>query len=163
MIIAIDAARPTVKVWFPGRATSFIETIVGNDFHGLENPFGIGISQDPASFDTTGNDSDSSSDEDEKEHDEKPAKKGQRVNVSSTFFFFRPHISSCIYLPGRQAAQSRCVASQNHDWPAPAQDRTFLPFLQVAAGIPCAAKRHCFRRDVGPSRMPADRLVLLRE
>ena len=87
MIIDIDAARPTVRVWFPGPATSFIETIVGNDFHGLENPFGIGISQDPSSFDTTsyyGSDSDSSS-EGDKGQDEKRARKRRRENVPSTF------------------------------------------------------------------------------
>ncbi len=90
MIIDIDAARPTVRVWFPGPATSFIETIVGNDFHGLENPFGIGISQDPSSFNTTsyyGNDSDSSSDEGDKGQDEKRARRRRRANIPSTFSF----------------------------------------------------------------------------
>ena len=75
MIIDIDPARPTVEVWFRGLTTSFIETIGGIDFHGLENLFGIGISQGPFLFDTTslyGNDLDLSSDnEGEKEQDEK--------------------------------------------------------------------------------------------
>lgn len=52
MIINIDSQRQTVKVWFPGRIASVKENITGNDFgQGLESPFGMGTSENPASFD----------------------------------------------------------------------------------------------------------------
>lgn len=62
IIINIDAQRPTVKIWFPGRISSLKDSITGDDFEGLESPFSMGTSQDPASFDTaSGNATDSES------------------------------------------------------------------------------------------------------
>ena len=95
MIIDIDPARPTVEVWFRGLTTSFIETIGGIDFHGLENLFGIGISQGPFLFDTTslyGNDLDlSSDDEGEKEQDEKRPQGSTGKCTSYIFLLCRGH------------------------------------------------------------------------
>ncbi|KJA27441.1 hypothetical protein HYPSUDRAFT_131287 [Hypholoma sublateritium FD-334 SS-4] len=72
IIITIDAQRPTVKIWFPGRISSLKDSITGDDFEGLESPFSMGSSQDPSSFDPasgSGIDSESSSILEEEDND----------------------------------------------------------------------------------------------
>ena len=63
----------------------------------------------------------------------------------------------------QRQARSRCVATENDNRSTPTQDSALLPFLQVTTGIPCAAEWYCLRCYVGPSCMPTDRLVLLRQ
>ncbi|KAF8972501.1 hypothetical protein BDZ97DRAFT_1649682 [Flammula alnicola] len=71
IVIDIDAQRPNVKLWFPGRIATVKDDITGDEFKDSAAPLEMGSTNDPAAFDSSRDDAESTlggdKDQDEEE------------------------------------------------------------------------------------------------
>jgi hypothetical protein len=76
VIIEIDAQRPKVKIWFPGRIAKVTkDSITNREFRSTADPLAMGSAEDPVSFEFSDS-SNSTLDDDDGSDDEFEREKG---------------------------------------------------------------------------------------
>jgi hypothetical protein len=105
VIIEIDAQRPKVKIWFPGRIVKAAKDRIADREFKSSGPIAMGSAEDPASFDffdsshsTLHDDDDASDDEFEKEKAlAEPPSKYVRILMEYRKIFNSPPLQSLFF------------------------------------------------------------------